>query len=55
MPNGQLLPFVLEDMMDEEGTPIDCAPHAQQKFSAKSEMPLLPFTLVRRKVVENER
>lgn len=55
MPDGTLMPFVLEEMQDEEGTPITCAPHAQQKFSAKSDVKLLPYSLLRRKVVENER
>lgn len=52
MPDGTLLPFVLSEMQDEEGTPIDCAPHAQQKFSAHSEAELMEFSLLRRKVVE---
>ncbi len=52
MPNGELLPFVLTQMQDEEGAPIDCAPHAQQKFSARSEQTLLAFSLLRRKVVK---
>ena len=55
MPDGELLPFVLTEMRDEEGTPIDCAPHAQQKFSAASSVPLLPNSLLRRKVVKDER
>ena len=52
MPDGQLLPFVLEAMQDEEGAAIDCAPHAQKKFSAHSDVDLLPFSLLRRKVVK---
>ena len=36
MPDGSTMPFVLTEMLDEAGTPIDCAPHAQQKFSAAS-------------------
>ena len=51
MPDGELLPFVLTAMQDEEGVAIDCAPHAQQKFSAASDVALLPFSLLRRKVV----
>lgn len=50
MPDGQVLPFVLQEMRDEEGTSIDCAPHAQQKFSARSDAELLPFSILRRKV-----
>ena len=52
MPDGTLMPFVLEEMQDEYGAPIDCAPHAQQKFSAKSSQPLLPNSLLRRKMKE---
>lgn len=52
MPNGQLVPLVLEDMLDEEGCAIECAPHAQQRFSAHSEVEILPFSLLRRKVVK---
>ncbi len=52
MPDGTTLPFTLKDMQDEEGAPIDCAPHAQQKFSAASAVPLLQFSLLRRKVVK---
>lgn len=52
MPDGELLPFILEEMQDADGTPIDCAPHAQQKFSAASRVELLPNSLLRRKVVK---
>ena len=52
MPDGSTMPFVLTEMLDEAGTPIDCAPHAQQKFSAASDKPLLQFSLLRRKVVK---
>lgn len=52
MPDGTTLPFTLQDMQDAEGAPIDCAPHAQQKFSAASEDALLQFSLLRRKVVK---
>ena len=51
-PDGRLLPFTLKDMQDANGTAIDCAPHAQQKFSAYSATELLPFSLLRRKVVK---
>lgn len=51
-PDGTLLPFVLENMQDADGAAIDCAPHAQQKFSAASDKPLLQYSLLRRKVVK---
>ena len=51
-PDGTLLPFVLEDMLDADGAAIDCAPHAQQRFSAASEKSLLQYSLLRRKVVK---
>ncbi len=50
MPNGQLMEFVLTDMLDEDGVAIDCAPHAQQKFSAASAVPIMTSSLLRRKV-----
>ena len=50
MPNGQLMEFTLEKMQDAEGLPINCAPHAQQKFSVASSKALLPNSLLRRKV-----
>lgn len=51
-PDGRLLPFTLKDMQDADGAAIDCAPHAQQKFSAYSATELLPCSLLRRKVVK---
>ena len=52
MPDGTTMPFTLQEMQDAEGAPIDCAPHAQQKFSAASAAALLQFSLLRRKVVK---
>lgn len=48
MPDGELFPLTLEDMRDEAGASIDCAPHAQQKFSIASEKVLLADSLLRR-------
>lgn len=50
MPSGELVPFVLEEMQDEYGNLIDCAPHAQQKFSAKANVKILVHSLLRRKM-----
>ncbi len=50
-PDGSVCPFTLRDMRDADGAAIDCAPHAQQKFSACSDFELPPFSLLRRKVV----
>lgn len=50
MPNGELMPFVLEDMQDEWGNAITVAPHAQQKFSAKSAEPIMVHSLLRKKM-----
>ncbi len=50
MPNGELVEYILTDMQDEEGAPIDCAPHAQQKFSAHCDVPLMKYSLLRRKI-----
>lgn len=51
MPDGELLPLTLVDMRNESGEAIDCAPHAQQKFSIASDKALLPDSLLRRKVI----
>lgn len=51
MPDGTLVPFVITDMRNEQGDLIDCVPHAQQKFSAYSDIKILEFSLLRRKVV----
>ena len=50
LPDGSLVPLVLEQMQDDAGAAIDCAPHAQQKFSAYCERPLPPNALLRRKM-----
>ncbi len=51
MPDGELFQLALEDMRDEADAVINCAPHAQQKFSIFSEKALLPYSLLRRKVI----
>ncbi len=50
MPNGELRPFVLEEMQDADGVPIDVAPHAQQHFSAKAEQEILLYSMLRKKI-----
>lgn len=50
MPDGELLEIKLEKMQDADGQPIDCAPHAQQKFSIYSQRRLLANSLLRRKI-----
>lgn len=52
MPDGSLLPFVIKDMQDEFGNPIEVAPHAQQKFSSSCELNILTNSLLRRKMKE---
>lgn len=53
MPNGELMPFVLEDMQDEWGNAITVAPHAQQKFSAKASEPIMINSLLRKQMKNN--
>ena len=50
MPDGKLLEVTLADMRNADGEHIDCAPHAQMKFSIASDVELLPCSLLRRKV-----
>lgn len=51
MPDGTLLPLELKNMQDENGTPIDCAPHACQHFWISCGTELLPYSLLRRKIL----
>lgn len=51
MPDGTLLPLELKNMQDEDGTPIDCAPHACQHFWISCGTELLPYSLLRRKIL----
>ncbi len=53
MPDGKLLEVTLSDMQNDAGEHIDCAPHAQMKFSVASEQKLLPCSLLRRKINRN--
>ena len=50
MPDGKLLEVTLADMRNADGEHIDCAPHAQMKFSIASDVELLLCSLLRRKV-----
>ena len=50
MPDGKLLEVTLADMRNADGEHIDCAPHAQMKFSIACDVELLPCSLLRRKV-----
>lgn len=53
MPNGELMPFVLEEMQDEWGNAISVAPHAQQKFSAKTDVEIMINSLLRKQMKSN--
>lgn len=48
-PDGQVFPLLLKDMEDEEGLSIDCAPHAQQRFSTACPRPVAKDSILRRK------
>lgn len=51
MTDGTLMPLELKNMQDEEGTPIECAPHARQHFWIDCAAELLPDSLLRRKII----
>lgn len=51
MTDGTLMPLELKNMQDEEGTPIECAPHARQHFCIDCAAELLPDSLLRRKII----
>lgn len=50
MPSGELLELTLKEMRNSDGEKIDCAPHAQQKFTVASSRKLQPYSLLRRKI-----
>ncbi|MCH4156973.1 MAG: U32 family peptidase [Acidaminococcaceae bacterium] len=50
-PDGSLTSLRLTGMRDEDNLPITCAPHAQQKFSASCTKNILPYSILRRKIM----
>ena len=50
-PDGSLTSLRLTGMRDEDNLPITCAPHAQQKFSAACTKNILPYSILRRKIM----
>lgn len=50
-PDGSLSKLRLTGMRDEDNLPITCAPHAQQKFSAACTQNILPYSILRRKIM----
>ncbi|MCQ2381655.1 MAG: U32 family peptidase C-terminal domain-containing protein, partial [Acidaminococcaceae bacterium] len=50
MPNGNIIPLILQDMQDVDGVSISVAPHAQQHFSAFCDVKVFPNSMVRRKI-----
>ena len=49
-PEGPLFRQVLTEMMDEDGTLIDTAPHAQQLVRIRMQQPVVPYAILRRDV-----
>ena len=47
-PKGDLVETVIEKMTDEDGNPIDVAPHAQMKVRIYMDTPLEPYSMMRR-------
>jgi putative protease len=50
-PDGSLRKLRLTGMRDADNLPITCAPHAQQKFSATCTQNILPYSILRRKIM----
>lgn len=50
-PDGSLTNLRLQAMRDADDLPITCAPHAQQKFSAACTKKILPYSILRRKIM----
>ena len=46
-PGKDSVEFVLEDMRDEKGNPIDSAPHPQMLFSVKMTVPMKKGDIIR--------
>ena len=49
-PKGEGFRQKLADMLDEEGQPIEVAPHPQQIVKIRMEKPVEPYTILRRDV-----
>ena len=49
-PNAPLYRQKLSDMLDEEGNPIEVAPHAQQIIKIRMDKPVEPYTILRRDI-----
>jgi putative protease len=47
-PKGEGFRQQIVDMLDEEGLPIDVAPHPQQIVKIRMERPVEPYTILRR-------
>ena len=47
-PKGELVEAVIEKMTDEDGNPIDVAPHAQMKVRLYMDTKLEPYSMMRR-------
>jgi putative protease len=46
-------PVIIEKIYDENGKNLDCAPHPDMKVLLKTDIPLLPGTILRKAVVKN--
>ena len=53
-PKGELVETVIEKMTDEDGNPIDVAPHAQMKVRIYMVTPLEPYSMMRRECKPKE-
>ena len=53
-PKGELVETVIEKMTDEDGNPIDVAPHAQMKVRIYMDTPLEPYSMMRRECKPKE-
>ena len=53
-PGAPLFRQCLEEMRDEDGTPIDVAPHAQQRLKIKMRKPVVAGAILRRPLIGKE-
>lgn len=48
-PRGRPFSLTIEDLRDEEGNPVEAAPHPMQRLSVKCSQPIPPGTLLRKR------
>ena len=53
-PKGDTFRQCIEELQDDEGTPIAAAPHPQQKIRIRMRQPVIAGAIIRRPLVKEE-